>query len=73
MYHARAKHIEVQYHVVREKILVRDIDIVYLSIEEHMTDIFTKALGIEKLCMFKGLLSVLKLDLSLRGSVEISR
>ena len=37
-----------------------------------MADIFTKALGIEKLCMFRGLLGVWELDLSLRGSVEIS-
>ena len=37
-----------------------------------MADIFTKALGIEKLCRFRSLLGVLKMDLSLRRSVEIS-
>ena len=42
---ARTKHIEVHYHFVREKVLVGDIDLVYVSIEEQVADIFTKALG----------------------------
>ena len=37
-----------------------------------MVDILTKALGTEKLRKFRSLLGVLKMDLSLRGSVEIS-
>ena len=37
-----------------------------------MANIFTKALGTEKLGRFRSLLGVLKMDLSLRGSVEIS-
>ena len=36
-----------------------------------MVDIFTKALGIEKLHRLRGWLSGLELDLSLRGSIEI--
>ena len=37
-----------------------------------MADILTKALGTEKLHRFRSLLGVLEMDLSLRGSVEIS-
>ena len=37
-----------------------------------MADIFTKALGTEELRRFRSLLGVLEMDLSLRGSVEIS-
>ena len=47
MYHARIKHIEVHYHFVREKVLVGDIDLVYVNTEEHVASMFTKALGIE--------------------------
>ena len=72
VYHARTKHIEVHYHFVREKVLAREIDLVYVSTEEQVADIFTKALGTEKLHRFRSLLGVLKMDLSLRGSVEIS-
>ena len=72
VYHARTKHIEVHYHFVREKILAREVDLVYVSTEEQVADYFTKALGIEKLHRFRSLLGVLEMDLSLRGSVKIS-
>ena len=72
VYHARTKHIEVHYHFVREKVLAGEIDLVYVSTEEQVADIFTKALGTEKLRRFRSLLGVLEMDLSLRGSVEIS-
>ena len=64
VYHARTKHIEVHYHFVREKVLAREVDLVYVSTEE--------ALGTEKLRRFRSLLGVLEMDLSLRGSVELS-
>ena len=67
VYHARTKHIEVHYHFVREKVLAREIDLVYVSTEEQVADIFTKALGTEKLRRFRSLLGVLEMDLSLRG------
>ena len=72
VYHARTKHIEVHYHFVREKVLAGEVDLVYVSIEEQVADIFTKALGIEKLHRFRSLLGVLEMDLNLRESVEIS-
>ena len=72
VYHARTKHIEVHYHFVREKVLAGEIDLVYVSTEEQVADIFMKALGTEKLRRFRSLLGVLEMDLSLRGSVEIS-
>ena len=45
IYHARTKHIEVHYHYVREKVLLGLIDLVYVSTEDQVADIFTKALG----------------------------
>ena len=71
VYHARTKHIEVHYHFVREKVLAKELDPVYVSNEEQVF-ILTKALGTKKLRKFRSLLGVLEMDLSLRGSVEIS-
>ena len=34
VFHARTKHIEVHYHYVHEKVLVGDIDLVYVSTQE---------------------------------------
>ncbi len=72
VYHARTKHIEVQYHFIKKKILAREINLIHVSIEDQVVDIFTKALNTNKLKKFRKMLGVLKVDLSLRGSVENS-
>jgi hypothetical protein len=67
VYHARTKHIEVHYHFIREK-----IDLIHVSNEDQVANIFTKALGTYKLRRFRKMLGVLEVDLNLRGSVENS-
>jgi hypothetical protein len=72
VYHARTKHIEVHHHFIREKILAREINLIHVSTENQVVDIFTKTLGTNKLKRFGKMLDVLEVDLSLRGSVENS-
>jgi len=72
VYHARTKHIEVHYHFIREKVLAKEIDHIHVNIENQVANIFTKALGIDKVRKFRKMFGVLKVDLSLRGSVENS-
>jgi hypothetical protein len=72
VFHARTKHIKVHYHFIREKVLAGDIDLIYVSTEDQLADIFTKVLGAEKHRRFCSMLGVMELGLSLRGSVEMS-
>jgi hypothetical protein len=72
IYHVRTEHIEVHYHFIREKVLAKEIDLIHVSTEDQVVDIFTKALGTDKLKKFRKMLGVLEVDLSLRGSVENS-
>jgi len=72
VYHVRTKHIEVHYHFIKEKILAKEIDFIHVSTDDQVVDIFTKALGTDKLKRFRKMLGVLEVDLSLRGSVENS-
>jgi len=72
VYHARTKHIEVHYHFIREKVLAKEIDLIHVSTKNQVVDIFIKALNINKLKRFRKMLSVLEVDLSLRGSLENS-
>ncbi|MCO5590823.1 hypothetical protein L7F22_044798 [Adiantum nelumboides] len=72
VFHARTKHIEVHYHFIRERVLDGSIDLTFVRTDEQVADIFTKALGAEKLRRFRAMLGVRELALSLRGSVEIS-
>jgi hypothetical protein len=72
VYHARTKDIEVHYHFIKEKNLAIEIKLIHVSSKDQVVDIFTKALGIDKLRRFRKMLGVLKMDLSLRGSVKNS-
>ncbi len=72
VYHVRTKHIEVHYHFIREKVLAKEIDFIHVSTENQVANIFTKALGKDKLRKFRKMFGVLEVDLSLRGSVENS-
>jgi len=72
IYHARTKHIEVHYHFIREKVLTKEIDLIHVSTEGQVVDIFTKALGTDKLRKFRKMLGVLEVDLSLRENVKNS-
>ncbi len=72
VYHARTKDIEVHYHFIREKILAKEIDLIHVSTEDQVANIFTKALGTNKLRKFLKMFGVLEVDLSLRGNVEDS-
>ena len=58
VFHKRTKHIEIDYHFVREKIQLCLISTGYMKTEEQLGDIFTKTLSgdrvsylCNKLCM----------------------
>jgi hypothetical protein len=72
VFHARTKHIEVHYHFIRDKVLAGEIDLIYVNTEDQVAHIFTKVLGAKKHCRFRSMLGVMELELSLRGSVEMS-
>jgi hypothetical protein len=42
VFHARTKHVEVDYHFVCEKVLNRDILIKFISTHNQVANIFTK-------------------------------
>lgn len=71
MFHARTKHIKAHYHYIQERVLAGDINLVYISTEKQVADIFTKALGAEKLRCFRAMLGLCAMQSS-RGSVEMS-
>jgi hypothetical protein len=45
-HHAKTKHIDIQYHFVREKILEGIISLNYIPTKEQLADILTKALNL---------------------------
>ncbi|XP_073360533.1 uncharacterized protein [Aegilops tauschii subsp. strangulata] len=61
VFHARTKHIEVDYHFVRERVAKRLLDIRFISTNDQVADGFTKALSWQKLEDFKKNLNLIKL------------
>jgi hypothetical protein len=44
VFHARTKHIEVDYHFIREKVVHRDVVLKFISTTNQLADIPTKCL-----------------------------
>uniref|UniRef100_A0A2N9FVU6 Reverse transcriptase Ty1/copia-type domain-containing protein n=1 Tax=Fagus sylvatica TaxID=28930 RepID=A0A2N9FVU6_FAGSY len=44
MFHAHTKHIEVDFHFVRERVLRKDLEVKFVSTVDQLADIFTKSL-----------------------------
>jgi hypothetical protein len=68
VFHARTKHIEVHYHFVQELVLSGEVELQHVPTDRQVADIFTKALGLDKLRQFSGALGLRHLDVpNLRG------
>ena len=50
--HARTKHIDIRHHFIREKLADGVIDYEYISTDNNVADLFTKALPKPKLQSF---------------------
>ena len=44
VFHARTKHVEVDYHFVREKVTNKDLQLRHISTDDQLADVLTKAL-----------------------------
>jgi histone deacetylase 1/2 len=64
VFHARTKHIEVDFHFVRERVAQKLLQIRFISSKDQLADIFTKPLPLP-------LFVACKRNLNLHGSVEI--
>lgn len=62
-FHARSKHINTKYHLIQHYVEAKVIHLTHCPTLEHITDIFTKALGREKFEKFKMLLGMLDVPL----------
>jgi hypothetical protein len=70
VFHARTKHIEVDYHFVREKVLNRDILLKFISTQDQVAYLFTKGLSYAQFLLLKSKLLVVPTPINLRGVLK---
>jgi hypothetical protein len=61
VFHSRTKHIEVDYHFVRERLAKKLLDIRFIPSGDQVDDGFTKALATRQLEVFRRNLNLDKL------------
>jgi hypothetical protein len=68
IFHAQSKHIEVDYHFVREKVANKDILHQHVPTSLQLADIFTKEHTADRFCYLQYKLSVIDIPVNLRGN-----
>uniref|UniRef100_A0A8I7B203 Uncharacterized protein n=1 Tax=Hordeum vulgare subsp. vulgare TaxID=112509 RepID=A0A8I7B203_HORVV len=62
VFHARTKHIEIDYHFVRERVASKELEIRFIPSKDQVADGFTKALSTSPIEEFKHNLNLRGLD-----------
>jgi hypothetical protein len=57
-FHARIKHIDIQIHFIREKMIKEFIDLIYVFIDQIIIDDLTKSLIRDKFVQFRAALKI---------------
>jgi len=68
VFHKNSKHIDTQFHFVRENIRSKEICVEYYKTWDNLADIFTKPLGCVKFELFRGMLGVQDNPFSIKGA-----
>lgn len=53
VFHSHTKHIEIDYHFVRERVAVKLLDIRFISSADQLADGFTKPISVRRLHQFR--------------------
>jgi len=72
VFHARTKHVKVDYHFVRERVLQRDLQVKYIATGDQLADVFTKSLSTSRFLFLQSKIMVSLDPMVLRGDVKAS-
>ncbi|KAM2234356.1 hypothetical protein EV2_013133 [Malus domestica] len=72
VFHSRTKHLEVDYHYVREKVVRQELLVNFICSQDQIADLFTKGLSSSRFKHLVSKLPVVSPPVSLRGAVRPS-
>jgi hypothetical protein len=70
LFHARTKHIEIDFHFVRDQVLRGQLHVQFVSSKDQYADALTKPLSSTRFLLLRDSLTVRSLPFQLRGCVE---
>jgi histone deacetylase 1/2 len=72
VFHARTKHVEIDYHFIREKVCNNDVKVQHVSTVDQIADVFTKGQTAQWFQYLTNKLMVCKNPINSRGGVRLS-
>lgn len=66
----RTKHIELDYHFVREKVAAKELQVQFVSTKDQIADVFTKSMSATRLGFLRDKLTLSALGGSTCGGVS---
>lgn len=67
VFHGRTKHIKINYHYIREKVVRNDLAVRFVHSTNQITDVFTKGLSSHRFKLLQDKRSIRKRRVSSRG------
>lgn len=70
IFHARTKHVEIDYHFIQEKVLSKQLVVHHVGTSDQVADVFTKPLSVARFEFLKAKLMVVPTPMSLQECVK---
>lgn len=67
LFHSKTKHVEIQYHFIREKVLKEEVELRHIDSENQSADILRKSLSGRKFEVFRQKLGIMR---NIKAGVE---
>ena len=70
VFHARTKHVEIDFHFVRDMVASKQLIVRFISSTDQLTDLLTKPISSNWFLQLRTKLNVLSIPLGLRGRIK---
>jgi histone deacetylase 1/2 len=70
VFHARTKHVEIDYHFIREKVCNNDVKVQHVSTVNQIADVFTKVQTAQRFQYLTSKFIVCQNPINLRGVLD---